>query len=354
MTGQPIKVFIVDDSAVLREFLTRILSTEGAFEVIGAAGSGEEALTALETLEPDLITMDISLPGVNGLETTRLIMETRPVPIVIITGDHRAQDVMDSFNLMEIGALAVLEKPPAVNHPDYAAHVRSMVETLKMVAEIRVVKRQSKPLPSPSRLRRAEVPVGPAIVAIGASTGGPGVIKTILSGLPTSFPWPVLIVQHMTEGFLPGFVEWLNLSSSLPVQLAVDGEKMQPGQVYMAPDGHHLRTCGNGSLSVASDPPVNNQRPAVSTLLAAVTRVYGRNAIGILLSGMGSDGACELLQMREAGALTVAQDEASCIVYGMPGAAVALQGARYTLSPERIAALLTELAHRCSSTADHR
>ena len=346
-----IKVLIVDDSASMRMFLEHILNAGPGLTVIGTAGNGEEAITQAERLAPDVITMDIDMPLMNGLDATRRIMETRPVPIVILSGVLDRDEVITSFRALEAGAVAALQKPQGEGHPDHAWEVEALIQTVKLMSEIKLVRRwpQAKkgetvsPLPETAGIRPSQTP---QVVAIGASTGGPVVIKEILSLLEKRFTLPVLIVQHMSPGFIRGFAEWLALSAGLPVHVASDGVKLLPGNVYVAPDGCHMLVDRNKGIRLSDAPPENGLRPAVSALFRSVTKIYGGRAVGVLLTGMGRDGADELLIMKKMGAVTIIQDQASSVIYGMPGEAAKLDAASFTLPPAGIGALLAAIENQ--------
>lgn len=347
-----IKVLVVDDSQTVQEMLVYILSSDPQIKVIGTAKDGEEAIKAVASRKPDLITMDINMPKMNGLEATRKIMETNPTPIVIATGSSMAKEVENSFAAMEAGALAVVQKPKGLGHPDFDAAARELIQTVKLMSEVKVVRRwprykkETVPVVSSAAataIIKAEVEI--RAIAIGASTGGPPVLQQILAGLPKDFPVPLLIVQHMASGFIQGMVDWIRQSSGFPVRVAVDGEYFKPGHAYIAPDGHHMGVKTDNSILLSRDEPEDGLRPSVSYLFRSVINVYGRNAIGVLLTGMGRDGAAELKVMKEKGAVTIAQDEESSIIYGMPGQAVKLEAATFVLPADRIAAALTSLVN---------
>jgi two-component system chemotaxis response regulator CheB len=343
-----IKVLIVDDSASMRMFLEHLFSADPKLTVVGAVADGEEAIAAVELLAPDVITMDIAMPRMNGLDATRRIMETRPTPIIILSGVLDTEEVVSSFRAMEAGAVAALPKPRGAGHPDHEREVASLIQTVKLMSEIKLVKRWARSgkaaSSSPaSATAGAPASIRPQVVAIGASTGGPLVIQTILAGLGKGFSLPVLIVQHMAQGFIQGFAQWLSFSSSLPVHIAAHGEELLPGHAYLAPDGFHLLAEGGNRLALSGDAPENGLRPAVAALFRSVAGVYGRNAVGVLLTGMGRDGVAELLLLKEKGAVTIAQDKASSVIHGMPGEAIKLGAATYTLPPEKIAAMLAGL-----------
>lgn len=345
-----IKVLVVEDSPVVREFLVHILGSDPGIEVIGTANDGEQALEAVMRKRPDVVTMDIHMPKLDGLEGTRRIMETHPTPIVIVSGSADPREIATTFRAMEAGALAVLRRPAGIGHPDHEATASELVQTVKLMSEVKVVKRwprarRQPELPRPAEENREQVETKVKVVVIGASTGGPPVLQTILAALPKDFPVPVLIVQHMATGFTQGFVQWLAQSSSLPVHLAAHEEHVRAGHVYVAPDEFQMRVERGGKIVLKKDEPENGLRPSVSYLFRSVAEAYGRDAVAGLLTGMGRDGADELKLLREKGAVTFAQDKASCVVSGMPGEAIKLDAAMLVLTPERIAATLTSLAN---------
>jgi len=346
-----VKVLIVEDSIVAQEFLTHLLTSDPAIQVVGIASNGEEALTAVRKKRPDVITMDIHMPGMDGFAATRAIMETMPTPIVIVSASARAREVASTFHALEAGALAVVSRPPGFGHPEHEAAARELIQTVKLMSEVKVVKRirrTTKELVLPPTLSLPEPkPVtGIQVTAIGASTGGPLVLQKILSGLPQDLPFPVLLVQHIASGFAEGFVEWLAGASRFPVQLASHGEKPLPGHAYIAPQGFHIGVGSGPRILLSEHPPENGLRPSVAYLFRTAAQVLGPRAVGVLLTGMGKDGAAELKAMKEAGAITIAQDEGSSVVHGMPGEAIKLGAATYVLPPEGIAAMLATLAEK--------
>ena len=350
-----INVFVVEDSRVTREFLVCVLETDPDIRVIGTAESGEAALEYMAGKKrPDVILMDIHLPGIDGLETTRRIMSSSPVPIVVATASMNFSEVKTVMMAMEAGALGALKKPSGYGSPNAEVEMAAIIKALKLMSEIKMVRRWNRKaaapataalsvdLPLPCDIADNEV----AIVAIGASTGGPPVIAQILSGLTPAFPAPILVVQHIAEGFAAGFAEWLATVSGLPVHMARTGETPLPGHVYIAPDGNHLRVGSRGELLTTADEPHNSLRPSVGVLFRSVAERFGRRAIGVLLTGMGRDGADELKLMSDRGALTIAQDEESCVVFGMPAEAIRLGAAKFVLPPQKIAVFLTSVVQR--------
>jgi two-component system chemotaxis response regulator CheB len=253
--------------------------------------------------------------------------------------------------MIEAGALAVVETPPGVGSSEHQAAAANLLRTVKLMSEVKVVRRWVRPpqrtgvriYPISKQLELKRQADDIKIIAIGASTGGPIALQTILSSLPRDFPVSVLVVQHMTRGFTSGFVEWLNGSCVVPVRVARDGERMCPGQVYVAPDDAHMKVGHGETILLTQDELENGLRPSVSQLFRSIATVYGRNAVGVLLTGMGKDGSQELKLMKEKGAITIAQDRESSVVHGMPGEAIKLEAATYVLSPDKIAAALTSL-----------
>jgi two-component system chemotaxis response regulator CheB len=342
-----IKVLIVEDSPVVREFLVHILGSDPDIRVAGTANNGEEALDAVKRYRPDVITMDIHMPKMDGLEATRRIMETHPTPIVIVSGSADPRENMTAFSAMEAGALAALRRPAGIGHPDHEDTTRELVQTVKLMAEVKVVRRwpqtRREPALPPVRLAAGET-AKIKVIAIGASTGGPPVLQTILAMLPRNLPVPVLIVQHMATGFITAFVEWLAQSSGLPVHVAAHGEYLVPGHAYVAPDEFQMKVEHGGRVVLTRDDPESGLRPSVSYLFRSLAEVYGGGVVAGLLTGMGRDGAAELRLLKEKGAVTFAQDKDSSVVHGMPGEAIRLDAATFILAPDKIAAVLTDLA----------
>ncbi|MEP7355875.1 MAG: chemotaxis-specific protein-glutamate methyltransferase CheB [Anaerolineales bacterium] len=345
-----IRVLIVDDSPVAREFLAHILTADPSITVAGFAENGAEALAAVRRFRPDVVTMDIHMPGLDGYRATLEIMANAPVPIIIVSASEGAKESASMFLALDAGALAVVLRPPGIGHPDHPAAARELVQMIKLMSEIKVVKRLSRVTKtlSPSPLARPTSAAGGAVqlVAIGASIGGPPVLKTILSLLTPNFPVPVVIVQHISPGFVEGFMDWLSASANFPLHLAVHGQRAEAGHGYIAPDSYHLGLTSGLRLVLSPQPPENGSRPSVDYLFRSVAESLGPLAVGVLLTGMGRDGADGLKLLRDTGAATLVQDEASSVVHGMPGEAIKLGAAAFVLRPERIAATLLALTRK--------
>jgi two-component system chemotaxis response regulator CheB len=351
-----IKVLVVEDSPVAREFLVHVLNSAPGIRVVGTAADGEEALGFVDRERPDVIAMDINMPRMNGIEATRRIMETRPVPIVIVSGVWDPREVETTFRAMEAGALAVVQKPKGIGHPDHEATVRELVQKVKLMSEIKLVRRWPKYREEGrAEERTAGAYIAPPergtslprikIVVIGASTGGPPVLYGILAGLPEGFPAPLAIVQHIAPGFTKGMVDWISGASRLKVKIAAAGEKLLAGHAYFAPERKNMGVGNDGSVLLSGEDRQHGACPSVSHLFRSVADVYGCEAVGILLTGMGSDGAQELKMMKDRGAVTIIQNRETAAVYGMPGIAEEIGAASYALPPGKIVAALLALTN---------
>lgn len=350
ITDRKINVLVAEDPAVTRMFLVHLLESDPQLRVVGAVSNGQAALDFVHQNKPDVVLMDIHLPHLDGFETTRRIMETHPVPIVICSATSDIKDILSTFKAMEAGAVACIETPLARANADFEAIAAHLLETIKLMSEVKVVRRaaRSRPAPLPAASRRA-MPRPAAeinLIGIGASTGGPQVLQSILAGLPKDFPVPVLVVQHIAQGFLAGMAAWLNQTTSLQIHIASYGTAPLPGHVYLAPDDLHMGIAADGRIVLTKEEPENHLRPAVSFLFRSLASAYGPKALGVLLTGMGNDGAAELKVLKDKGAITIAQDRESSVVHGMPGAAIALGGATHVLPADRIAAALLALLNR--------
>ena len=346
-----VRVLVVDDSKVDRQYLTHMFNASGRLYVVGEATNGIEAIRLAKKTKPDIITMDIKMPKMDGFEATREIMSSNPTPIVVLSASWEPGEVELSFKTMEAGALTVFGKPAGIGHRDGEKQMMELVNTIETLSAVKVVTRRLRsraPRRKRKRLDRTSFH-NRRIVAIGASTGGPQVLHYVLSGLPNDFPYPIVIVQHISVGFADGLLSWLRETSPLSMRLAEDGDSLLPGNVYLAPDGFHTVINQDENVNLIDEEPVRGLRPSVSCLFRSVLDVYGDAAIGILLTGMGRDGAVELKEMKDAGCVTVVQDRDSSVVYGMPGAAMELDAVRHVLSPDGIVEFLDALANRANA-----
>ena len=363
MALNKIQVLIVEDTLVGQGLLRGLLSEDPRFEVIGIVGNGRQAIDFIARQRPDVVSMDIYMPVMNGVEATTIIMQQTPVPIAIVSSFYNSSEIQMSFNILKAGALTILPRPFGPGHPKFASTARNYRNTLKMLSEIKVSPMKGSAKPRLNNGSAAYSPEYPKtsddktfstannhgnheIIAIGASAGGPQAILAILKEIPKSLGVPLMIVQHIDKNFAEGYCDWLNSVSNIPVHIARNGEMMLRGHAYLPPGDYHIGLMGKGFITLSKSPPEKGLRPSVSFLFRNILSIYGSNAIAILLSGMGTDGATELKMLRDAGALTIAQDSISALVHGMPGEAIRLGGASLVLPPEEIAIEINKYVKR--------
>lgn len=348
----PVKLLIAEDSPSVRLLLTHILTQDPRIAIVGLVEDGAAAIEWLQSHpeRPDVVLMDIHMPRLDGFEATRRIMETNPLPIVICTATADPRELQVAFRSMEAGAVACVEKPIGPGDPAFKDRCENLRQTICLMSEVKVVRRWPKPRLAAVKPMPSSAPTrSQRIIGIGASTGGPPVLQTILSALPRDFPAPLVIVQHIARGFLPGMVEWLNDTTGLHVHVAAHGAITEAGHAYIAPDDFHLGVGMGGRLQLARDEPESGLRPSVSFLFRSLAEHVGPSAVGVLLTGMGKDGAAELKLMRKRGCLTIAQDRESSVVHGMPGEAIEIGAAAQVLPADRIAgALMMEISRRAA------
>lgn len=347
----PTRVLVVEDSTTIRRRLCDLLSSDPDIEVVGEAGDGKLAIELCEALRPDIVTMDMMLPLMSGLAATEYVMAHFATPILIVSASFNRGEMFKTFDALAAGAVDVLDKPMG-DEPD-GEWEQKFISTVKLVSRIRVISRRRAgrvpllrttpvaPIRSPTPRDTASA-VG--AVAIGASTGGPGAIVEVLRGLPATFSLPILFVLHVSDRFGMAFADWLDGQTARPVRFAVDGEPVAglTGQVVVAPPGHHL-IVREGRLGLTRDPERHWCRPSVDVLFESLAREYGSRAAACLLTGMGRDGAAGLLEVRQRGGITIAQDEATSVVYGMPREAVLLGAAELILPLDAVGPALGRL-----------
>ncbi len=340
-----IRVVVTEDSAVTRALLTAILDEAPGFELVAAVPDGAAAVDAVARLRPSIVTMDLHMPRLDGVEATRQIMRTAPTPIVVVTASSEVDGRL-TYDALAAGALSVVARPVGPSDPRFAMRRDALLNELRLMAGVRVVRRIGRAEPharmpplAPRRPVRAV-----QVVAIAASTGGPAALYRLLSDLPRDFHLPILIVQHMSEGFIGGLARWLSDVAPGPVRVARDGDVLAAGVVLLAPDGSHLRVTADGTVGLDAGPPIGGHRPAATVLFDSVADVYGARAIGVVLTGMGRDGVDGLARLRATGAATLAQDAASSAVFGMPGAALEAGAVERLLSVEELGPTIVALA----------
>lgn len=342
-----IRVLIVEDSLVVRELLKHIIGLDARFEIVAAVESAEEALAQLDVVQPDVISLDIRLPGMNGLDATLQIMAKRPTPIVVVAANVDDDELNIAMNALRAGALAVVEKPVGVTNVAFESMALHLCTQLAIMSQVKVVRQGidrglsfGTAAPPVAARRPAK---GFSVVGIVSSTGGPQALVQLLSSLGADFPLPVLLVQHITASFLEGFVSWLAGVTPFKVRIAHDGDVPEAGTVYVPPADRHLALRG-GKLELADSPPLHSQKPSGSVLLSSIAKDLGRRAIGVVLTGMGNDGADGMAELHKAGGHTIAEDESTCVVFGMPAAAAKLGAVTDMLPLPRIATRLVQLA----------
>ncbi|HEX6588643.1 MAG TPA: chemotaxis-specific protein-glutamate methyltransferase CheB [Longimicrobiales bacterium] len=337
-----IRVLVADDSATVRELISATLESDPALRIVGHARDGFEAVRRAAELRPDVITMDIHMPGLDGVAATKEIMIETPTPIVIVSSAISDSDIGLSLDATRAGALVAL--PSIGGGDDSADRRRELVETVKAMAQVKVVRRR----PARPPRQRAHAPTHGAearVLAMAASTGGPAALQRVLGDLPRDFPLPVLIVQHIATDFVHGFCRWLNTACQVRVKVATHGEPLEPRNVYLAPDGQHLTVGPGGTIRLSPAAPVDGFRPSASPLFESVASVYGAGTIAVILTGMGRDGVAGLHAVRAAGGRVIAQDEATSVVFGMPAQATREGVVDFVLPLHEIGARILELAN---------
>lgn len=320
-----IKVLIVEDSLSVSKVLTDILNSDPHIMVTGVAYNGKEAVEMASCLKPDIITMDIHMPVMDGLEATKQIMARNPVPILIICASALEPETDMAFKAISYGALDVIDKKQAgiTGNEEYR---KKLTEKIKFLSRITVIRHPLAAFSDRKEIKKSfEVPkkeILDRIIAIATSTGGPDALRKILKDFPQKLPCGVVIVQHITSGFLEGLVAWLNSECQIKVKIAENSEEICPGTVYMAPTDLQMRVEQGGRIHLSNEPVHNGHKPSGDILLESVANVYKEKAIGVILTGMGRDGAMGIKAIKQMNGKTIAQDEKSCAVFGMPKAAI--------------------------------
>ena len=357
MMLSPIKVLLVEDSPVARIVLKRIFDASPEIEVVGTACNGLEALELIPKLQPEVICTDLNMAEMNGLEFTQEVMKKYPRPILIISASVQIKDTQNVFELLKAGALDVFPKPIGGLASDYDRLANELIAKVKVLSGVKVFTRHQRlggiEIADRQIKKNNQLPMDNyqlfsknlnfqtiKLLAVGASTGGPQALHSIISQFPVNLPVPVICIQHISEGFLQGLVDWLGCESKLPVKIAGLGELPQAGIVYFPPEKRHLELDAQGRFIYSESADFAGHCPSITVTFKSVASFYGRGAAGVLLTGMGRDGAEGMLAISRLGGLTIAQDEASCIVFGMPKEAIALGAAQHVLPVSAIAPLL--------------
>jgi two-component system, chemotaxis family, protein-glutamate methylesterase/glutaminase len=314
----PLKILVVDDSLLMQRVLIDILQSDPQISVVGTARNGEEALAKIPALHPDVITLDVEMPVMNGLTAVRKIMETNPVPVVMISALTQREAQL-TLKALEFGAVDYVPKPAGQISLNMDSVKSELILKVKTAASANVV--QAKPLVYEENHNIEPIRISDKVILIAASTGGPPAVTQVLSRLPSNVP-PILIVQHMPKGVTKLFAESLNQSCKFKVKEAEEGDYIQEGLALIAPGGYHMTVTKAGRISLNQDPPVNYVRPAADVMMNSAAEVYGNNNIGVVLTGMGSDGAKGIKAIKEKGGATIAQDEKTCVIFGMPNMAI--------------------------------
>ena len=348
--NKKVRVLVVDDSALMRKLIPQMIETSPSIEVVGTAMDGNFALKKIEELKPDVVTLDLQMPGMNGIDTLKEIMRRRPLPVIVVSS-HSTEGASVTFKALGLGAFDFVTKPQdATMHMEEAAS--ELIAKIQAAADCKVV-RPGRTLGMPARPDKTfagkSAPKPTKVVAIGISTGGPQALEYLLAQLPPDFPGAIVIVQHMPEGFTDMFARRLDEVCSLRVKEAQSGDMLQAGRVLVCPGSRHIRVkrLAMGDVAVLSDEArVNGHKPSVEVLFRSVAEEYGKQSIAVLMTGMGDDGAEGLGAVKKAGGMTIAQSEESCVVFGMPKAAIERGYATRVVALDGMASTLQALCGR--------
>ncbi|RUR30998.1 chemotaxis response regulator protein-glutamate methylesterase [Vreelandella andesensis] len=344
MSAANIKVLCVDDSALIRDLLTEIINSQPDMDVVAVAPDPIAARDLIKQHNPDVLTLDVEMPRMDGLDFLERLMRLRPMPVLMVSSLTQSGSEI-TLRALELGALDFVAKPSLGIRSGMMEYATEITDKIRAAARSRPRQARHKNAPPPTQLK-APMVSSEKLIIIGASTGGTEAIRSVLEPLPANAP-AILITQHMPGGFTRSFAERLDRLCRISVKEATDGERVLPGHAYIAPGDQHLelgRSGANYVVRLNDGPPVNRHRPSVDVLFHSASKHAGKNAIGVILTGMGKDGAAGLLEMRDAGAATLAQNEESCVVFGMPREAIAVGGAVEVVAlddiPSRLMALI--------------
>ncbi len=346
----PIKVFLVEDSPVALNILQRILNSSSDIEVVGTAQNGIDALKQILLHKPNVVCTDLLMGKMDGLELIKNLMTEFPLPILVISDLITANNTQRIGQLLEAGAVDVFPKPKTGFIQDYEKQKNDLVNKLKIISGVRVFTKRSEHNRSPIKIDNklnqnvqlfSNIGItNYQIVAIGVSTGGPKAMQQIISQLPANFPLPIVCTQHISVGFLNSLISWLSIESRLKIKIAQIGEQPLPGTLYYAPEQYHLEIDCRGRFAYSQSPAINSHRPSVTTMFQSLAQFYGKSIIGILLTGMGRDGVTGMQEIYQCGGLTIAQDEDSSVIFGMPQEAIKLGVVEQILPLDKIAPFL--------------
>lgn len=352
-----LRVLVVEDSLVCAEIIKHILESDPEIEVVGVAYNGEEAIRLVPELKPDIITMDIHMPKMNGLEATEYIMAYHPTPIIVVSSSIHDRDTHLAFEAIAAGALDVLEKPDPIVWDSFSKIGNELISKVKFLSQVKVIthirgkrkkRKEQEKLEVSNRLvfensgiKKSNSKYG--IVVIAASTGGPQALGKVISALPKDYPLPVVIGQHIAEGFIGGLVDWLSKVSKLPVKIAEHHEEIKPSTVYVCPAENNTAIVEPGIFELIPPRESDLYKPSLDLLVSSAAGVYKDKTIGVILTGMGTDGARGILRVHEFGGYTIAQDESTSTVFGMPKAAIEFGAVKEVLPIDVIGEKLREL-----------
>lgn len=338
-----VRLLITEDSLVIVEILKAIFKSDDGIEVVGCARNGREAVQLTEQLKPDAILMDITMPIMDGLEATRVIMKKIPTPILILSSLIKDGDPNIGFEALRAGALDIMGKPALQMNCSDTNYEKELIRKIKIISKVRPIYLIHHREKASSSERRARITKDNRILAIGASSGGPPAVCSVLKHFVPGFPLPILIVQHIFSGFTQGMVSWLSKNCSLKIKLAENGEQAVKGVAYFPPDDFHLAIDNSHRIILSKEIPVRGHRPSVDFMMERVARVFRENSIGVLLTGMGSDGTEGLRAIKEQAGKTIVQDEKTSVIFGMPKSAIDAGVVDMVCSLEKIASEIINL-----------